>query len=85
LTTETKGWEHSDPKAFFVWFHRQFDDDDHAQVRRLIRYMKMWVALRLQKPPSSVLLTVLVAEAYRRLNSAQCETDDVALRNVAAL
>ncbi|WP_296167501.1 CBASS cGAMP synthase [uncultured Brevundimonas sp.] len=84
LATETNGWEESDPKALYVWFHRLFADDDTAQVRRLTRYMKMWAALKLSERPASVLLTVLVAEAYIGLTAAEIETDDFALRNVAA-
>lgn len=84
LATETRGWELSDPKAFYVWFQRLFDDDDTAQVRRLIRYVKMWAALKLPERPASVLLTVLVAEAYLVLPAAEVETDDLGLRNVAA-
>ena len=84
LATETKGWEISDPKAFYVWFQQLFADDDTAQVRRLIRYIKMWAALKLAERPASVLLTVLVAEAYLPLSAADVETDDLGLRNVAA-
>lgn len=83
LATETKGWEQSDPKALWLWFGRQFGEEDSAQVRRLIRYVKMWAALKLIERPSSVLLTVLVAEEFRKLSAQDVDTDDVALRNVA--
>jgi len=84
LATETKGWEVSDPKAFYVWFQRLFDDDDTAQVRRITRYIKMWAALKLVERPASVVLTVLVAEAYLALPAVELDTDDLGLRNVAA-
>ena len=84
LATETKGWEESDPKAFYVWFRDQFDEDDHAQVRRLIRYFKMWGALNLEKCLPSVVMTVLVAEAFTDLSDGELESDDLAIRNIAA-
>lgn len=83
LATETKGWEVSDPKAFYLWFRQQFEDDDTSQVRRLIRYLKMWAALKLPEPPASVLMTVLVSQAFQTFPDADLETDDLALRNIA--
>lgn len=83
LATETHNWESSDPKAFYLWFQSKFDRDDTAQVRRLIRYMKMWSALRLEAPPSSVLITVLVSEAYLRATVEAVDGDDLAIRTIA--
>jgi len=83
LATEAHGWEVSDPKCLWVWFQRQFADEDTAPVRRVIRYIKMWAALKLVQRPASVLLTVLAAEAYLPLTGEQVATDDRALRNVA--
>lgn len=83
LATETGGWEESDPKALYLWFRGLFDTEDTAQVRRLIRYIKMWAALRLEVRPASVLLTVLVAEAYLALPAQAVDGDDLAMRNVA--
>lgn len=85
LATETKGWESSDPKALVVWFRQQFDDEDFVQVRRLIRYLKIWATLNLAKPPPSILLTVLAVEAYRSLSAAQMESDDIAISNMVAV
>lgn len=82
LATETNGWEVSDPKALYVWFQQLFADDDTAQARRLIRYVKMWAALKLQERPSSVVLTVLVAEAVVALRPDFLISDDVAVLNV---
>nr|WP_170333260.1 hypothetical protein [Ruegeria arenilitoris] len=74
------GWVKSDPKAIYIWFRDKFLDDDRAVVRRLIRYMKAWSILRYHGEtgrPSSVLLTVLVADACisSRINS-KWEDDD---------
>lgn len=83
LATDTLGWELSDPKLLWVWFQNQFAEEDTAQVRRLIRYFKMWAALKLQVRPTSVLLTVLAAQAYVLLQADQLETDDSGLRHLA--
>jgi hypothetical protein len=40
------GWETSDPKALYVWFKDKFDDAARARVRRQIRYLKCWAALK---------------------------------------
>lgn len=66
LATEDDRWEQSDPKALYKWFTSTFDDALRERVRRLIRYTKAWALLKLHgedNPPSSVLLTVLVANA----------------------
>lgn len=83
LATETKDWEDSDPKAIYLWFRENFSDDDSNQVRRQIRYLKMWTALNLDNPPSSILLTVLVSEAYLTLSEDQTAGDDNALFNLS--
>ena len=82
LATETHGWENSDPKALYAWFRGLFDEDDSTQVRRLIRYLKIWSALNLETPPASILLTVLAVDAYRTLPTNQTESDDLALRHL---
>lgn len=66
LATESHGWEDSDPKAIYQWFKDRYEDPGRrAQMRRQVRYLKMWAALAFHedKGPSSILLTVLVAEA----------------------
>jgi hypothetical protein len=66
LATESHGWEDSDPKAIYQWFKDRYEDAARrAQMRRQVRYLKMWAALSFDegKRPSSILLTVLVAEA----------------------
>lgn len=82
LATENDGWENSDPKAIYLWFREQFSDEDSNQVRRLIRYLKIWSALNLDNPPSSILITVLVADAYLLLTDTQTSGDDVTIKNL---
>lgn len=76
------GWEDSDPKAIYVWFRDSFDDIERAKVRRQIRYLKAWAALKFAQPdrPSSILLTVLIAEAALELGGLPA--DDESLRNL---
>jgi hypothetical protein len=76
------GWETSDPKALYVWFKDKFDDTTRVKVRRQIRYLKCWAALKWridQGRPSSVLLTVLAAEAFAAIPEDQIGTDDETL------
>jgi hypothetical protein len=79
------GWETSDPKAIYVWFRDQFDNSTRDKVRRQIRYFKTWAALKLKLDegrPSSIMLTVLVAEAATALGIANLGADDEALRDL---
>jgi hypothetical protein len=79
LATETKGWEASDPKAIYKWFKDLFDDAaDRALLRRLVCYMKMWAALKMDDAlrPSSITVTVLVGEAMNTLDRSQASGDD---------
>ena len=68
LACLTKGWEASDPKAFYKWFRDARTGDEREQLRRLIRYLKAWAALSFDdipdSRPSSIFLTVLATEAY---------------------
>lgn len=85
LATEQNGWEDSDPKAIYTWFKEQFDDERRAAVRRMVRYLKAWAALKfsdVQKRPSSLLLTVLIAEAAKQLSTQFPSEDDDALSAV---
>jgi hypothetical protein len=76
------GWEDSDPKAIYIWFRDSFDDIERAKVRRQIRYLKSWAALKFPEAgrPSSILLTVLIAEAALELGTLPA--DDEALRDL---
>lgn len=90
LATEDDTWEESDPKSIYKWFTSQFDDYVRTRVRRLVRYIKAWAALKFrgdQDRPASVLLTVLVAQAVsddldENLPGPEDEALDVVLRKV---
>lgn len=68
LACLSKGWEASDPKAFYKWFRDALSGGEREQVRRLIRYLKAWAALSFDdipdSRPTSIFLTVLATEAY---------------------
>lgn len=85
LACLTKGWEASDPKAFYKWFRDALTGGEREQVRRVIRYLKAWAALSFDdipdSRPSSIFLTVLATEAYPDIGLALLlgVTDDDAL------
>lgn len=74
LACLTKGWEASDPKAFYKWFRDALTGGEREQVRRVIRYLKAWAALSFDdipdSRPSSIFLTVLVTQAYPNIGLA---------------
>ena len=75
-------WETSDPKAIYIWFRDQFDDAARHKVRRQIRYFKTWAALKFkwdEGRPSSIMLTVLVAEAAAAIGATNLGADDETL------
>lgn len=78
LATESDDWETSDPKAIHRWWVDSFDDNTRPRVRRLVRYTKMWAALKFSdtQRPSSILLTVLVAEAFLSIDTSTHNGDD---------
>ncbi|HZW14455.1 MAG TPA: CBASS cGAMP synthase [Noviherbaspirillum sp.] len=71
LACWSNDWENSDPKLLYKWFRDAVTGDDREQLRRLIRYLKAWAAVSFddipESRPSSILLTVLVTEAYQNL------------------
>jgi len=71
LATLSGNWEGSDPKALYKWFKKAVDEDDRDQLRRLIRYLKGWAAIAFEgaedSRPSSIMLTVLVAQVFRSM------------------
>jgi len=73
-------WEESDPKAFYKWFKGAVSDSEREQVRRLIRYLKGWAVVAFESAPaarpSSVLLTVLVTDAFNAQWSTLLVTPD---------
>lgn len=85
LGTEDNAWEDSDPKAIYIWFKNQFEESHRVRFRRLVRYMKAWSALKFkdeQGRPSSLLLTVLIADAVQQLSRDLPAEDDNALEAV---
>ncbi len=85
LATKRNRWEDSDPKAIYLWFKEKFDDYTRAKVRRQIRYLKTWSQLKCDEDtkPSSILLTVLIAEAYERLSQDESACDDECIQHIA--
>lgn len=79
------GWEVSDPKALYVWYKDIIAESARPRVRRLIRYLKCWAGLKWEigaGRPSSVLLTVLVAEAFIYLSDEEIGADDDTLHAI---
>lgn len=68
IATLSKGWEGSDPKEIYLWFKSFVENPERDQLRRLVRYLKGWAAVAFANSegsrPSSILLTVLAAEAF---------------------
>lgn len=87
LATETTGWEESDPKAIYKWFKECHEDAPRKRLRRLIRCLKMWAALRIGEDdrPSSILLTVLATDAFNKIDPDVALDDDDALEQIASL
>lgn len=83
LATESHGWEHSDPKALVVWFQNKVGQPERHQLRRVVRYLKIYSAIISKDhntvPPSSILLTVLATESWLSLNHDKISGDDECL------
>jgi hypothetical protein len=86
LATEENEWEDSDPKAIYAWWKQTTGDTDRPRCRRLVRYLKMWAALRFEgkSRPSSITLTVLVGEAFQELDRDDYSGDDEFLRAITS-
>ncbi len=77
LATDEDAWEASDPKAIYSWWTTTFSDMDIARLRRMVRYLKMWAALKFEEGrPSSLLLTVVAGEAWEDMDRAVLSGDD---------
>lgn len=78
------GWEHSDPKGFQDWFESAVDQDRRPYVRRMIKYLKSWAALKALsgkvKLLPSMAFTILVAEF---VNMLSCSDDEMDFSNLA--
>jgi hypothetical protein len=79
------GWEDSDPKDLYVWWKEQVPEARRDKARRYVKYLKCWAGLKFEignGRPSSVMLTVLVAEAISGLADADIASDDDGLRSI---
>lgn len=89
LATEDDTWEYSDPKALYQWFTAKFEPNARDRARRHIRYLKAWAALKLgtgnHSPPSSVLLTTLVANAILRIAEDLSSAEDEAFYQIVCV
>jgi len=73
------GWESSDPKGFQTWFDSAVEQEKRSNLRRVIKYMKCWAALKIlgrsEKPMPSMALTILIAEHAGNLSCSDDEVD----------
>ncbi len=80
LATLSDEWEDSDPKAIYLWFKSFVERPERDQLRRLVRYLKGWAAVAFagfsDSRPSSIVLTVLAAEAFLEEGLADKNLDD---------
>lgn len=78
LATQNDEWEHSDPKALYLWWRDEISEDIRPRARRLVQYVKMWAELTFDQggKPSSILLTVLFAEAIQAIDFEGLSGDD---------
>jgi len=85
LTTENNIWEDSDPKMLYIWFRDRVTDESKSfQLRRTVKYLKMWASLHFSEDerPSSILLTVLATESFMKLSPDQISGDDEVLKYI---
>lgn len=74
LATQNDGWIDSDPKALQDWFDESvshLDKSSIAKIRRIIKYLKVWTALKSKNDGASIpsiALTVLVAKYFVELD-----------------
>lgn len=86
LATLAGAWEVSDPEKMVNWFQERLDGDERAQARRVVRYLKAWAALRFERDrgaqPTSLMLTVLTANAFAEVVQGMDVDDDEAFKIV---
>jgi hypothetical protein len=80
LASETKGFVDSDPRALYDWWFNAFSSDaQRDRARRMVRYLKMWAALKYKDAdtlPSSILMTITVARAVKSVDETNISGDD---------
>lgn len=86
LATSDGKWEKSDPKAIYTWWKNAIEEADRPRCRRIVRYLKMWAALKFEEGsrPSSILLTVLAAEAFQKIDREALSGDDEFFREIVS-
>lgn len=84
LATADDAWEDSDPKVIYAWWTDNLSDEERPRCRRIVRYLKMWAALKFEDEsrPSSILLTVLAAQAYLQTTLNALSGDDEVIHAV---
>ncbi len=86
LATLAGAWEVSDPEKMVKWFQERLHGDERAQARRMVRYLKAWASLQFEDDrnaqPSSLVLTVLAADAFAAAVQGRDVDDDEALQLV---
>lgn len=73
LAHKGKGWIKSDPREFIKWFNSKAKADDGGQLKRVVRYLKVWRDYKKGDLPSGLILSILAAN-----NIVFHERDDVA-------
>ncbi|MEG3155726.1 cyclic GMP-AMP synthase DncV-like nucleotidyltransferase [Sphingomonas sp. RB1R13] len=80
LASASDGFVDRDPYTIWEWWIQTYDLAERPRARRMVRYLKMWAALKFdaktENVPSSILLTVLVAYAYPSVDLANVSGDD---------
>jgi hypothetical protein len=56
------GWVKTDPLFLIHWFERRMDAD--GQLRRLVKYAKIWLDKQPSKMPTGVVMTILLAQNH---------------------
>lgn len=80
LASASDGFVVRDPYTIWEWWIQTFDEGERPRARRMVRYLKMWAALKFdtktENVPSSILLTVLLAYSYPSVDLAKVNGDD---------
>jgi hypothetical protein len=80
LASESSGFVESDARALYEWWVNAFNSEGQRdRARRMVRYLKMWAALKYDGAdtcPSSILLTVAVGRAFEFIDETAITGDD---------
>jgi len=88
LASKSHGFVESDPVSIWEWWIATFAIAERPRARRMVRYFKMWAALKFdpktETPPTSIMLTILVAYGYNRIDLDDVDGDDGLLSALVA-